>query len=120
MKVALDKADLRGVKLVPDVVVVLEELSLVDVALLLEKERNKILNQKASNAKKADMESTRATAKVVREAAVAEKEAKKGEKPGKSKVITLQLILTETSSASPSQNPRKQDSFLAQLLVSRL
>ena len=91
--------------MVPDVVVVLEELSLVNVVLLLEKERNKILNQKTRDAKKADRESTKATAKAVREAAVIEKEAKKGEKPGKSKVMTPQLLLTEISTASPSQNP---------------
>jgi hypothetical protein len=120
VKAAYDKADLRGVKLVSDVVVVPEELSLVDLALLLEKKRNKILNQRARDAKKADRESTRATAKAVREAAAAEKEAKKGEKLGKSKVITPQLLLTETSTASPSQNPRKRDSSLAQLSMSRL
>ena len=54
MKVAYDKADPRGVKLVPNIVVEPEELSLVDVALLLENERNKILNQRARDAKKSD------------------------------------------------------------------
>jgi hypothetical protein len=44
--------------------------------------------------------------KPLREAiAAAEKEAKKGKKPGKSKVITPPLLLTKTSTASPSQNP---------------
>jgi hypothetical protein len=55
----------------------------------------------------------------VREA-TAEKEGKKGEKPGKSKVITPQLLLTETSTTTPSPNPRKRDSSLAQFSVSRL
>jgi hypothetical protein len=55
----------------------------------------------------------------VKEAA-AEKEVKKGQKSGKSKVITPQLLLTETSTATPSPNPRKRDSSLAQLSVSRL
>jgi hypothetical protein len=119
VKATCDKADPRGVKLVPDVVVVLEELNLADVALLLEKERNKILNQKARDAKKALLESTRATAKAVKEV-VAEKKGKKGQKLGKSKVITPQLLLTETSTATPSPNPRKRDSSLAQLSVSRL
>jgi hypothetical protein len=114
-----DKADPRGVKLVSDVVIVLEELSLADIALLPEKDRNKILNQRARDAKKALLESTRATAKAAKEAA-AEKEGKKGQKLGKSKVITPQLLLTETSTATPSPNPRKRDSSLAQLLVSRL
>jgi hypothetical protein len=85
VKAACDKADLRGVKLRSDVVIVLEELSVADLALLPEKERNKILNQKTRNAKKAERESTRATAKAVKEAtAGAEKGTKKGEKPGKS------------------------------------
>jgi hypothetical protein len=110
-----DKADPKGVKLVPDVVVVPEELTLADLALLPEKERNKILNQRARDAKKAE----RDTAKAVREG-TAEKGAKKGEKLGKSKVITPQLLLTETSTATPSQNPRKRDSSLAQLSASRL
>jgi hypothetical protein len=119
VKATCDKADPRGVKLVPDIVVVPEELSLADVALLPEKERNKVLNQRSRDAKKALLESTRATAKAVKEAA-AEKEGKKGQRPGKSKVITPQLLLTETSTATPSPNPRKRDSSLAQLSVSRL
>jgi hypothetical protein len=99
VKATCDKADPRGVKLVPDVVVVPEELSLADVVLLPEKERNKVLNQRSRDAKKALLESTRATAKAVKEAA-AEKEGKKGQRPGKSKVITPQLLLTETSTAT--------------------
>jgi hypothetical protein len=112
VKAACDKADPRGVKLVPDVVIVPKELTLADLALLPEKERNKILNQRARNAKKADRESTRATAKAVKEG-TAEKGTKKDEKQGKSKVITPQLLLTETSIATPSQNPHKRDSSLA-------
>jgi hypothetical protein len=119
VKATCDKANPKPSKLVPDVVVVPEELCLADVALLPEKERNKILNQRTRDAKKALQESTRATAKVVKEAA-AEKEVKKGQKSGKSKVITPQLLLTETSTATPSPNPRKRDSSLAQLSVSRL
>jgi hypothetical protein len=119
VKATCDKVDPRGVKLVSDVVVVPEELTLADLALLPKKERNKILNQRTRDAKKAERESTRATAKALKEG-TAEKGAKKGEKPGKSKVITSQLLLTETSTATPSQNPRKRDSSLAQLSVSRL
>jgi hypothetical protein len=95
VKATCDKADPRGVKLVPNVVVVLEELTLADLALLPEKERNKILNQRARDAKKADKESTRATAKAMREGTT-EKGAKKGEKPGKSKVISLLCCQWET------------------------
>ena len=46
-----------------------------------------------------------------------EKEAKKGGRIGKSKVITPQ---TKTSTVSPSQNPHKRDSSFAQLSVLRL
>jgi hypothetical protein len=102
-----------------DNIVVPEELSTEDLALLPEKERNKILNQRTRDAKKAERESTRATAKAVRDS-TAQKGAKKGEKPGKSKVITPQLLLTETSTATPSQNLRKRDSSIAHLSVSRL
>jgi hypothetical protein len=48
------------------------------------------------------------------------KEAKKAEKPGKSKAITLALLLTETSYIFPTQNLRKRAAFVAQLSVSRL
>ena len=81
MKATYHKADPRGVMPVPDVVVVLEELSLADIALLPAKERNKILSQKARDAKKVKRASAKATA-------VAKKEAKKGERTRKSKVIT--------------------------------
>ena len=110
VKATCDKANPRGVKLVPDVVVVPEELSLADIALLPEKERNKILSQKARDAKKVDRASTKVTT-------VAEKEAKKGERIGKSKVITPK---TKTSNVSPLQNNYKRDSTLAQLSISRL
>ena len=81
MKATCDKADPRSVMLVLDVVVVPEELSLAVIALLPAKERNKILSQKARDAKKVERMSAKATV-------VAEKEAKKGERTGKSKVIT--------------------------------
>ena len=101
VKATCNKADPRGVKLVPDIVVVPKELSLEEITLLPIHERNKIFNQRARDAKK-----------IVREAATAEKEAKKGERPKKSKVITPQ---TETSTASPSQNPCKWDSSFVEL-----
>ena len=93
--------------------------------MLPEKKRNKILNQKTRDAKKAtdkaEREATKAITKTKREATTAtEKEAKKAKKPGNSKVITPPLLLTETSTILPSQNPHKQDAFLAQFLVSRL
>ena len=81
VKATCDKVDSRDVMPVLDVVVVLEELSLADVAFLPAKERNMILSQKARDAKKVERASAKATA-------IAEKEAKKGERTGKSKVIT--------------------------------
>jgi hypothetical protein len=80
VKATYDKADPRGVKLGSDNVIVLEELSAADLALLPEKERNKILNQRTRDAKKAEREATRAIAKTVRGATAAVgKEGKKGE-----------------------------------------
>jgi hypothetical protein len=52
VKTAYEKADPRGVKLGSDNVVVPEEVSKVDIALLPEKERNKILLQREREAKK--------------------------------------------------------------------
>ena len=103
VKATFDKVDPRGVMPVSDVVVVSEELSLADIALLPTKERNKILSQKARDAKKVERASTKATT-------VAEKEAKRGERAGKSKVIPSQ---TKTSN-------RKRDSTFAEVAVSRL
>jgi hypothetical protein len=119
VKATCDKDDPRGIILGSDNVAVPKELSAEDLALLPEKERNKILNQRTRDAKKAERESTRATTKAVRDS-TAQKGAKTGEKPGKSKVITPQLLLTETSTATPSQNSRKRDSSIAHLSVSRL
>jgi hypothetical protein len=102
VKATCDKADPKGVKLESDIVVVPEELTAADLALLPEKKRNKILNQRARDAKKAERESMRATAKAVRDATTAvQEDAKKGERPGKSKVIIPALLLTETSNESP-------------------
>jgi hypothetical protein len=90
--------------------------------LLPEKEKNKILNQRTRDAKKAtdkaDREATRATAKALRESTTAT--AKEARKTGKSNTQSSPLHLTETSIASPSQNPRKRDSSVAQLSLSRL
>jgi septal ring factor EnvC (AmiA/AmiB activator) len=125
VKIAYDKVDPRGADLGSDLVEVLEEENEVDLSLLPEKERNKILNQRARDAKKAmdkvEREATRATARALREATTAtEKEAKKAEKSGKSKAFTSPLFLTKTSTALPLQNPCKRDSSFAQLSMSRL
>jgi septal ring factor EnvC (AmiA/AmiB activator) len=125
VKTACNNANPRGAKLGSDHVEMLEEANKADLLLLPKKKRNKIFNQRTRDAKKAvgriEKEATRATTRALREAAtVAEKEAMKAEKSGKSKAITPLAFLTETSTASPSQNPRKQDSSFAQLSMSRL
>jgi hypothetical protein len=89
----------------------------VDINQLPEKERNKILNQRKMDAKKVEDKAEK-DAKKAKEKE--KKETKKGEKSGKSKPSTPPLLLTETSYASPSQNPRKRDASIAQLSLSRL
>jgi hypothetical protein len=78
----------------------------VDINLLPEKERNKILLQRERDAKKA-MDKAEKEAQKAKDKA--EKEAKKVEKSRKSKASTLPLLLIETSISSPSQNPHKRD-----------
>jgi hypothetical protein len=122
VKAACDKADSGGAVLGPDHVDVPEELTNANLALLPEKKRNKILNQRTRDAKKAtdkaDREATRAAAKALRETTTAT--AKEAKNIGKSKTQSSPLHLTATSIASPSQNPRKRDSSITQLSVSRL
>jgi hypothetical protein len=89
----------------------------VDINLLPKKEKNKILNQRIKDAKKADGKAEKETQKAKDKA---KKEAKKVEKSGKSKASTPLLILTETSIALQSQNPCKWDASYAQLSMSRL
>jgi hypothetical protein len=89
----------------------------VDINLLPEKEKNKILNQRVRDAKKVDEKAEKEAQKAKDKA---NKEAKKAEKSGNPKASTSPLILTETSIALQSQNLRKRDASYAQLLVSRL
>jgi serine/threonine protein kinase HipA of HipAB toxin-antitoxin module len=81
-----------------------EEENEVDLSLLPEKEKNKILNQRTRDAKKAmdkaDREATRAAAKALRETTAAA--AKEARKTGKFKIQFSPLHLTETSIASLS------------------
>jgi hypothetical protein len=90
----------------------------VDINLLPEKERNKILNQRARDKKKAE-DKTEKDAEKAKDKE--KKEGKKGEKSGKkSKPSTPPLLLTETSYASPSQNSRKRDASTTQFSLLRL
>jgi vacuolar-type H+-ATPase subunit E/Vma4 len=79
----------------------------VDINLLPEKEKNKILKQREKEAKnatdKAKKEAQKAKDKV-------EREARKGERAGKSEAMAapnFPPLLTKASIVIPSQNPRK-------------
>jgi hypothetical protein len=96
----------------------------VDINLLPKKEKNKVLKQRERDAKKAEdkeeREAQKAKDKEERDAKKAkdkeDREAKKGERAGKSKVVaapSFPLLLTEASTATPSQNFRKRDASVA-------
>jgi hypothetical protein len=114
VKHACDKANSRGAEQGSDHVYLPEDVNEVDLTLLPKKERNRILNQRTRKAKKA----TNKAEKEAQKAKVkTDKEAKKGERTGRSK--SKAPLLTKASTATPSQNPRKRDASVAQLLVSR-
>jgi hypothetical protein len=99
-KKACDQADSKGATLGPNQGEVQEDEVEVDINLLPEKERNKILNQRTRDAK-------RAKAKIDREAQRAkdktERDAKKGGRLGKSKAVvasTPSLVLPQASTTS--------------------
>jgi hypothetical protein len=120
VKITCDKADSRGAVLVSDQVEVPEEENEVDLSLLPEKERNKILLQREREAHKAKDKAEKEAQKAKDKEA---REAKKGGRASKSKTVAAPsspLLLIETSTTSPSQNPRKWDASLAHLSVSRL
>jgi hypothetical protein len=71
----------------------------VEINQLPEKERNKILNQRARNKNNVEDKGEKDAEKAKEKE---KKEAKKGEKLGKSKPSTPPLLLIETSYASPS------------------
>jgi hypothetical protein len=119
-KKACDQADSQGAALGPNEGEVQDDEVEVDINLLPEKEKNKVLNQRKRDADRAkaktDREAQRAKDK-------AERDAKKGGRSGKSKAVvasTPSLVLPQVSTTSQSQNPRKRDSSCAQLSLSRL
>jgi hypothetical protein len=116
-KKACVQADSKGAALGPNQGEEQEDEVEVDINLLPEKEKNKILNQRVRDAKKVDEKAEKEAQKAKDKA---NKEAKKAEKSGNPKASTSPLILTETSIALQSQNLRKRDASYAQLLVSRL
>jgi hypothetical protein len=89
----------------------------VEINQLPEKERNKILNQRARNKNNVEDKGEKDAEKAKEKK---KKEGKKSEKSRKSKPSTPPHLLTETSYALPSQNPRKRDASTAHLSLSRL
>jgi hypothetical protein len=119
-KKACDEADSPGATLGANQGEVQEDEVEVDINLLPEKEKNKVLNQRKRDADRAKAKTNR---EALRAKEKAERDAKKGGRSGKSKAVvasTLSLVLPQVSTASQSQNPRKRDSSCAQLSLSRL
>jgi hypothetical protein len=119
-KKACDEAD----DIVPHQGEVQEDEVEVDISLLPEKEKIKILNQRAKDevrAKaKADREAQKAKDKAVK---YAERQLKKVGRSKNSHVgdaSSPALVLPEASTGSMSQNLRKRDSSFVQLSASRL
>jgi hypothetical protein len=117
VKKACIQADLKGAALGTNQGEEQEDEVEVDINQLPKKEKNKILNQRARDIKKAEDKAKKDAEKAKEKE---KKESKKDEKSGKSKPSTPPLLLTETSYASPSQNPRKRDASTTQLSLSRL
>jgi hypothetical protein len=123
-----EMADSKGAPTVFDNAQEHEDEVEVDISLLPEKKKNKIIKQRERDAKKAEdkeeREAQKAKDKEERDAKKAkDKEDREAKKAGKSKAVaapSLQLLLTEASTATPSQKSRKQDASVAQLSMSRL
>jgi hypothetical protein len=119
-KKACDQADSLGTASGANQGEVQEDEVEVEINLLPEKEKNKVLNQRKKDADRAKAKTDR---KALRAKEKAERDAKKGGQSGKSKAVvasTPSPVLLQVSTASQSQNPRKQDSSCAQLSLSRL
>jgi hypothetical protein len=114
-KKACDQADSKGTALGPNQGEVQDDEVEVemDINLLPEKEKNKILNQRTRDAERAKAKTDREAQRVKDKT---ERDAKKGGQSGKSKAVvasTPSLVLPQASTASQSQNPHKRDSSCA-------
>jgi hypothetical protein len=99
-KKACVQADSKGAALGPNQGEVQEDEVEVDINLLPEKERNKILNQRTGDVKRAEARAEKEAQKVKDKT---ERDAKKGERSGKSKAVvasTPLLVLPYSSTAS--------------------
>jgi hypothetical protein len=104
VKKACEKANSKGAMVASDHGEEQEEEVEVDINLLPEKKKNKTLLQR-------EKENTKAKDKTA-------KQSKKSGRESRSKTVAASsppILMTETSTASPSQNPRKRDSSFAQL-----
>jgi hypothetical protein len=102
-----EMADSKGAPTVFDNAQEHEDEVEVDISLLPEKKKNKIIKQRERDAKKAEDKEEREAQKAKDKE---ERDAKKGERAGKSKAVaspSFPLLLTEASTATPLQNPRK-------------
>jgi hypothetical protein len=112
-----EMADLKGAPTVFDNAQEHEDEVEVDISLLPEKKKNKIIKQGERDAKKAEDTEEREAQKAK------DKEDREAKKAGKSKAVAapnLQLLLTKASTATPSQKSHKRDASVAQLSMSRL
>jgi hypothetical protein len=112
-KKACDEADSPDAALGANQGEVQEDEVEVNINLLPEKEKNKVLNQRKRDADRAKAKTDR---EALRAKEKAERDAKKGGRSGKSKAMvasTPSLVLPQVSTASQSQNPRKRDSSYA-------
>jgi hypothetical protein len=114
------KGALKGAPTVTDNAQEHEDEVEVDISLLPEKEKNKIIKQRERDTKKAEdkeeREAQKAKDKEERDAKKAkdkeDRKAKKDERACKSKAVaapSFPLLLTKASTTTPSQNPRKWD-----------
>jgi hypothetical protein len=114
------QADSKGAALGPDHGEEQDDKVEVDLDGLPKEEKNKMINQRARDAKKAKEKAEKEAQKAKDKE---EREAKKSEKASKSKAMAalrLLLLLAQTSTGLLLQNPRKQDATFAQLSISRL
>jgi hypothetical protein len=113
------EADSKGAPSGPNQTEV-DEVEEVDINTLPAKERNKILAQRARDQKKVDSQALKDLKNAEKAKEKETKASKRGEKSKKSKPSTAPVLLTKASTATESQNTRKQDASVAELSMSRL
>ena len=120
VKKACFEADSKGAPSVPIEAEVQEVEEEVDIEKLPARERNKILAQRARDKKIADLKALKDQKDAEKAKEKEKKEGKRGERSGKPKPTTPPLLLTEASTATPSENACKRGASVAELSMSRL